>query len=510
MDNKTAHGYNMSEEDALNFLRQATVNDRASDFHLVQDTSFDGFQGNMLTPVQGQTAPGAFTANYPADGDWLMTEPTNFMMGFDPSQPFDEFSLDMDTSDTNCLGTMPDMQGLTPCMPDTTNGISQQPDPSAAMFGMPGLPQDPMDLSMQGSLDSEDTASSFPQNSIQSFEPITPSAMFSSTPETPFLAHVKNESPLVSSPGNNNIGESDESLRVEMPRRSSMSDDPFKKHYFSRIEGYSSAKVHRSSKTSAPKPHQVDASVPWRNEVLPDTARKTKTFKGYVKNYGQARLVDEAWRSSHVQGGPCKTTNPSTDSTFPDLTAVEADPQYLKLCSQIFYALCDWGRISEWTQVVTAQQREELLNEIHADRVASGKHGSRGMTADQLRPSDEKLAGLIPDTDEQHMRLMGIPFPEDYVLEQMATDLLEPYSTLQDRVDAIVETLRTSKQVYKSLRSSSLSWVHRIASQPMHEVKSKRNNTVVNFAKNRRAKWATEITQKDWEVKGEKGEGEEQ
>ena len=37
----------------------------------------------------------------------------------------------------------------------------------------------------------------------------------------------------------------------------------------------------------------------------------------------------------------------------------------------------------------------------------------------------------------------------------------------------------------------------------MHEVKSKRNNTVVNFAKNRRAKWATEITQKDWEVKVE-------
>jgi hypothetical protein len=39
----------------------------------------------------------------------------------------------------------------------------------------------------------------------------------------------------------------------------------------------------------------------------------------------------------------------------------------------------------------------------------------------------------------------------------------------------------------------------------MHEVKSKRNNTVVNFAKNRRAKEATKITQAEWERKmGEK------
>lgn len=64
-----------------------------------------------------------------------------------------------------------------------------------------------------------------------------------------------------------------------------------------------------------------------------------------------------------------------------------------------------------------------------------------------------------------------------------------------------MQTLRSSKQVYKSLRGSAMSWIHRVACQPMHEVKSKKNNTVVNFAKNRRAKEATKITEAEWQRK---------
>lgn len=58
--------------------------------------------------------------------------------------------------------------------------------------------------------------------------------------------------------------------------------------------------------------------------------------------------------------------------------------------------------------------------------------------------------------------------------------------------------LRCSKQVYKSLRSQSLSWIQRVASQPTHEHKGKQNNKVVNFAKNHRAKEATKITGAAW------------
>lgn len=261
------------------------------------------------------------------------------------------------------------------------------------------------------------------QSSLQSLDPSTPSALLSRSPETPASVQIKDNNSFTLSTSANNGGP-DDGLFVLSPHQSQLCSDPLKENYLNRLESYSARKPQRSSKSTTPKPHQVNPQVPWRDEVLPGTARKTKIFKGYVTNYAQARQVDEAWRRSHMQGGAGKTSNPCTDNTFPNLTADGVDHQYLKLCSQIFYSMCDWRRICEWTQVVTPQQREELQNEIHEKRLANGKHGSRGMTAEQLRPSDEKLAGLIPDTDEQHLRLMGIPFPDDHVVEQMATSIL--------------------------------------------------------------------------------------
>ncbi|KAK0385614.1 hypothetical protein NLU13_6791 [Sarocladium strictum] len=288
-------------------------------------------------------------------------------------------------------------------------------------------------------------------------------------------------------------------------------DDQLKANYIARNLAFSPAKIQRSSKVADAQVTRISTDVPWRQEFVDGKRRKTKIFIGYAKNIIDARRADEAWRAAHSHGHPRTTTTPASDDTFPDLSAQGTDPKYLVLCSQIFYAICDWDRISEWNQVIEPSKRDELLDEIYHKRIAAGYQGLKGASVEELRPSDERLAGLIPDADDQHYRLMGTPFPEDYIVEQMSFNLIDAaidaqqgklnVQPLQERVDAIAQTLRTSKQVYKSLRGSALSWVHRVASQPMHEAKSKRNNTVVNFAKNRRAKEATKITQAEWQRK---------
>jgi hypothetical protein len=202
-------------------------------------------------------------------------------------------------------------------------------------------------------------------------------------------------------------------------------DDAYKSNYNIRSLAYSPGKLQRSSKVAEPQGNKIPAAVPWRQEIVDNQRRRTKTFIGYTKNITEAREADEAWRRAHVHGHQRVTSSPYEDDSFPDLNAQGTDPKYLMLCSQIFYAICDWDCISEWTQVVEPSKRDELLDEIYQSRVKAGHQGLKGASIEELRPSDERLAGLIPDADTQHLRLMGTHFPDDYVIEQMASNLLD-------------------------------------------------------------------------------------
>jgi hypothetical protein len=376
-------------------------------------------------------------------------------------QPGQTFTADLSSFDMNTFGL--DGAGMTD-LPFRPNPHTTGYDMSGNNWATPGFldPSGPqgqgagfncdIDMSAMGRLydetynlssadtsmmTSSDMASfSSPEVGDTSFSTLgdtSPSSCFgqftyTTAPEAPMTPSyiVNREGKRVTSP----IGDSLDrpSKRLEMTPRAlpeQVIPDQWKANYDARNQAYSPSRPQRASKAADPQANRIPEIVPWKTEIVQNKKRKTKVFHGYTKNITQAREVDEAWRRAHSHGHPRVTTTPLDDATFPDLNTKAVDPQYLLLCSQIFYAICDWDNITEWTQVVEPPFRDQLLDEIYQSRLDAGHQGLKGASIDELRPSPSRLAKLIPDADTQHHRLMGSAFPEDYIIEQMASNLLD-------------------------------------------------------------------------------------
>ncbi|KAH8712953.1 hypothetical protein HC256_006126 [Beauveria bassiana] len=216
-------------------------------------------------------------------------------------------------------------------------------------------------------------------------------------------------------------------------------------------------------------------------------ASATGVYQAHIAS-AEAAAADQAELMRMFRLAPKLCTNPSSDSTFPVRDADKRE--YVR---NMYDAIWDWS-----------------------DYVEMGKTlGSASISASQP----------VPSRAEQQKKVLSNPL-NDYVVEQLCWRLLnfaenaqqgiptvdfwagadgawESYATFGDRVAAIGDSLRSSKQLVKSLLTAGDRWCARIANNPRGEYTHKVNNMKVNQRKNERLREATSARRKKEEEEEE-------
>ncbi|KAH7324950.1 hypothetical protein B0I35DRAFT_476151 [Stachybotrys elegans] len=176
-------------------------------------------------------------------------------------------------------------------------------------------------------------------------------------------------------------------------------------------------------------------------------------------------------------------TFPDKDETFPG-----DDAATVALVIQVFYAIYDWSNFREWPQTIDPVARSACMDSSGVQR--EGRLLYSNPTVDGSSLTSNEWATMLPPIKEQQQAILGREL-NDQMVEWMSWDLVESYSSLQARIDAICHALRQSKQLVKSLLSAGDGWTLRIANNPLGELKHKGNNRKVNLVKNQKLRDAT-------------------
>ncbi|OAA64775.1 hypothetical protein ISF_04185 [Cordyceps fumosorosea ARSEF 2679] len=175
---------------------------------------------------------------------------------------------------------------------------------------------------------------------------------------------------------------------------------------------------------------------------------------------------------------PAVCTDPSTDDTFPVCT--EQEQMYIR---DMYNAVWDWSDYGEMSKTLG---------------VASMAAWREAMALPEGDLHRAQLLQQVPSRKEQQKKVLSRVL-SDYIVEEICWRLLESYATFRDRVAAICDSLRASKQLVKSLLSAGNGWCKRIANNPKGEFTHKVNNMKVNRRKNERLREATSMQKKEEE-----------
>ncbi|KAM3560590.1 hypothetical protein MY1884_002846 [Beauveria asiatica] len=219
-------------------------------------------------------------------------------------------------------------------------------------------------------------------------------------------------------------------------------------------------------------------TTPYQQELRRRIAAPgTSVYNGYIAS-AEVAAADDAELKRMFRRAPRLCTNPSSDMTFP---AHDTDKQ--KYVRDMYNAIWDWSDYVEIDKTLS-------LASMSASQQAN-----------------------MPLREEQQKKVLSNPL-NDYIVEQLCWRLLnfaqdaqqgiptidhwsgadgawESYETFEDRVAAIGDSLRSSKQLVKSLLTAGDRWCARIANNPKGEYTHKVNNMKVNRRKNERLREAT-------------------
>ncbi|OAA52361.1 hypothetical protein BBO_00202 [Beauveria brongniartii RCEF 3172] len=218
----------------------------------------------------------------------------------------------------------------------------------------------------------------------------------------------------------------------------------------------------------------------------------TGVYNGHIAS-AEAAVADDAELRRMFRRAAKLCTNLSSDATFP---AHDTDKR--KYVCDMYNAIWDWSDYVEMDKTL----------------------GSASMGASQQAD--------MPSRAEQQKKVLSSPL-NDYVVEQLCWRLLksaqdaqqgiptvdhwsradgawESYATFGDRVAAVSDSLRSSKQLVKSLLTAGDRWCARIANNPKGEHTHKVNNMKVNRRKNERLREATSARKKKEEEEEEEEE----
>ncbi|TQV97489.1 hypothetical protein IF1G_03232 [Cordyceps javanica] len=171
---------------------------------------------------------------------------------------------------------------------------------------------------------------------------------------------------------------------------------------------------------------------------------------------------------------PEHCTYPSTDATFP-----MHPPEQITYIRDMFDAIWDWTDYGE------------MAKTLGADNMILWQEA---MALEKDDPRRTDLLERIPSRAEQQRKVLGRVL-SDYVVEELCWRLLESYASFRCRVAAICESLRSSKQLVKSLLVDT--FIKRIANNPGGEFTHKINNMKVNRRKTERLREATSAQKKE-------------
>ncbi|KFA78674.1 hypothetical protein S40288_09486 [Stachybotrys chartarum IBT 40288] len=202
------------------------------------------------------------------------------------------------------------------------------------------------------------------------------------------------------------------------------------------------------------KPRQYkNAEVREDRDLVGDShLAPTGKFTGYFSSKSDADK--KRLRIAEFYQKPAEAcSTPETDNTFP-----QSDEDYKAYVKQIFDAIFDWSDILEWLQVSEPAVRERVA-------LAVKNKSIKGNQAKDMRPRPEDLAAMPPMLKEQRRKILGRDL-NDQIVELLSWDLL-------------------------SLLHAGNGWVLRVANNPFHELRGKKNNQGVNLIKNHILKEAT-------------------
>ncbi|KAJ3486620.1 hypothetical protein NLG97_g6575 [Lecanicillium saksenae] len=173
---------------------------------------------------------------------------------------------------------------------------------------------------------------------------------------------------------------------------------------------------------------------------------------------------------------PEDCSGPEVDHTFP--TTAEEELVYVQ---ELYHAIWDWDDYGEMAKTLGA---ENMAMWHEAQMLSDGD------------PRKTALLNHIPSRATQQQKVLSRVL-SDYIVEELCWRLVESYTSFRYRVAAMCDSLRSSKQLVKSLLSAGSGWCMRIANNPKGEFTHKVNNMKVNRRKNERLREATNSQKKE-------------